>query len=76
MSIAGDLMFRCPESGKEIHSGFTTDPCSLRGIPPLRSMLVRCPACWKLHDFKFSAGWIQTGALKQTNAPVKHRVAR
>ncbi|MBI4276202.1 MAG: hypothetical protein HY659_16030 [Rhizobiales bacterium] len=62
MAISGNLMFRCPVTGREINSGFNTDQDGLRGIPPMQSMHVRCPACWKLHDLKFSAGWILPNA--------------
>jgi hypothetical protein len=45
------LRFRCPISGREIESDFSSDAHTLSMIR-LFSVRLHCPACDRLHEFK------------------------
>ncbi len=55
----GDLMFRCPKTGRGFKSGFSAGQGDLAAISSLAHMRTRCPECGEPHEFKFADGWIQ-----------------
>jgi hypothetical protein len=48
----GDLMFRCPSTGKDFKSGFVANHASLAHIG-MKSLNLFCHLCGKTHIYRF-----------------------
>jgi hypothetical protein len=55
----GQLIFRCPNTGKEFATGFEASSADLIGFPPSATIRLRCRICAQTHEFKFSDARIE-----------------
>ncbi|MGO9703055.1 MAG: hypothetical protein ACLPX7_27790 [Xanthobacteraceae bacterium] len=69
LANSGDLMFRCPKTGRDFKSGFVAHASELAAVTPSAQMRARCPECGEPHELRFADGWIRaTPALRQPRA--------
>jgi hypothetical protein len=63
MSLAdaeiGDLMFRCPATGRMFNSGFQADRASLTMVPRTATIRLRCPHCDDAHALAVAHGSLE-----------------
>jgi len=50
----GQLLFRCPKTGKDFDSGFQAGSSEMKLLPAGAKFRVRCKLCGELHEFKFA----------------------
>jgi hypothetical protein len=50
----GQLLFRCPTTGKDFDSGFQAGSSEMKLLPAGAKFQVRCTVCGDLHEFKFA----------------------
>ncbi|HZP77252.1 MAG TPA: hypothetical protein VFB45_14000 [Pseudolabrys sp.] len=55
----GDLMFRCPNTGRMFNSGFQTDRADLTAVPRAATIRLRCPICDEPHAVSVSHGSVE-----------------
>jgi hypothetical protein len=51
-----DILIRCPQTGRPVPTGLTTDVIILESLPPV-ALPLRCPACGQLHRWKPENAW-------------------
>jgi hypothetical protein len=67
LANSGDLMFRCPKTGRGFKSGFIAEASELATVAPSSQMRTRCPECGEPHQLRFADGWIHA-APRQSRA--------
>ncbi len=55
----GDLMFRCPTTGRMFNSGFQADRAALTLVPRTATMRLRCPHCEEAHAVSVAHGSLE-----------------
>jgi hypothetical protein len=50
----GQLLFRCPKTGKDFDSGFQAGSSEVKQLPAGARFRVRCEVCGDLHEVKFT----------------------
>jgi len=50
----GQLLFRCPKTGRDFDSGFQAGSSEMNLVPAGAKFKVRCEICGNLHEFRFS----------------------
>jgi len=61
----GQLLFRCPKTGKEFDSGFQAGSLEVKLLPAGAKFRVRCELCGDLHDVKFADGKVKDKASQR-----------
>lgn len=51
-----DILIRCPQTGRPVPTGLTTDMIILESLPPV-ALPLRCPACGQWHRWKSENAW-------------------
>jgi len=49
----GQLLFRCPKTGKDFDSGFEAGSSELTLLPESATLRLRCKVCGEQHELKF-----------------------
>lgn len=62
----GQLLFRCPKTGKDFDSGFQAGSSELRQLPAGAKFRVRCEVCGDLHEVKLA-----DASVKDKDAPAR-----
>jgi hypothetical protein len=57
VSHASVLMFRCPNTGRELSTGIEMDAATFEQLPDIRSQ-IKCPACSLDHVWSTSEAWL------------------
>jgi hypothetical protein len=55
-----DILTRCPETGKTIHTGLDTETVSFETLPNL-AFPIKCPHCDRVHLWKPADAWMWPG---------------
>jgi LSD1 subclass zinc finger protein len=50
----GQLLFRCPKTGKDFDSGFQAGSSEVNQLPAGAKFRVRCAVCGDLHEVRFT----------------------
>ena len=50
----GQLIFRCPNRGREFATGFEASSADVMRFPPSATIRLRCQICAETHEFKFA----------------------
>lgn len=52
------ILFRCPDTGRDVDVGLGIDYRALRNVQPV-SVRLMCPLCGRPHEWKLSDAWIK-----------------
>lgn len=58
----GQLVFRCPKTGKDFDSGFQAGSSEVKLLPAGAKFRVRCEVCGGLHEFRFADARVNDAA--------------
>jgi hypothetical protein len=50
----GQLIFKCPNTGKEFASGYEANSANMKGWPTSVTIRLRCRICGETHELKFT----------------------
>lgn len=58
----GQLLFRCPQTGKDFDSGFQAGTSEMKLLPSGATFRLRCKVCGELHELKLAEAKVEDGA--------------
>jgi hypothetical protein len=57
-----DIFIRCPQTGRAMPTGLTTDMVVFETLPPV-ALSLRCPACGQVHKWRPADAWVAGSKL-------------
>jgi hypothetical protein len=55
----GQLIFRCPNTGKEFAAGFEVTSADMKVVPRSAAIRLRCQICAETHEFQLTNARIE-----------------
>ena len=65
----GQLLFRCPNTGKDFDSGFQAGSAEIKLLPAGAKFRVRCNICGELHELKFADAKLKSDVTPSRRGP-------